>query len=303
MKKPKHSSNKTPYNPLVSILIPTFNSAQYLSAALDSALAQTYQNIEIVVHNDASTDNTQSLLANYKDKRLRIIHTRKNHGMIGGWNYIVKYAKGEYIKFLASDDLLAPNCVKVLVHAAQLNPHSMIITCRRNFINESGKTLKTLGFSNHSTIASGTAHARKILTTLRENKIGEPSAVLYPRKLIKTVGEFDPAFSQFADFEYWIRLLAYGDIVYVHQTLCSFRVHATSNTSKAILDGRFITETFHLINKYYKEPFFVKKFSLTRRDKYHVLITKILDTLKNIKDLLLSGNYAQAMRYMARLLH
>ena len=289
-------------NPLVSILIPTFNREKYLGEALDSALAQTYPNIEIIVHDDASSDCTLSLLKQYSDSRLRVIHTSKNHGMIGGWNFIVSKAKGKYIKFLASDDLLKSNCVKELVQAALAHPTSSLITCQRQFIDEHGNTLKKMGFANRSTVVNGLKHAHWILTSLRQNLIGEPTAVLYPSKLVKKAGGYDPQFSQFADFEYWIRLLQFGDLVYIHKPLCSFRMHALSNTSAATADGRFITEIFALIIKYYKDPSFVKTFSLTSADHAHVTRQKTLDTLKNIKDLIFQGHFLRASRYIIKLL-
>ena len=287
-------------NPLVSILIPTYNRADYLGSAIDSGLAQTYENIEIIVHDDASTDGTPALLAQYRDPRLRIIRTEDNHGMLGGWNYIVTKAKGEYLKFLASDDLLEPSCVAELVASAQSHPMAALITCQRKFIDWRGEVVSKLGFANKNTVVNGKDHARWILTTLRENKIGEPTAVLYPTKLVKKAGEYDPTFSQFADFEYWIRLLEFGDLVYVHKPLCSFRTHEGSNTSSAIRDGRFITEIFALIAKYYKAPYLVT-FGLTEKDRLKVIKTKTLDTLKNIKDLFVHGQLAQARRYFARL--
>lgn len=295
-------SKSTKNNPLVSILIPTYNSSKYLGQCLESALAQTYKNIEIIVHDDASTDGTKQLLSKYQDSRLRIIQTDKNHGMIGGWNYIQSKAKGKYIKFLASDDLLAPTCVSELIDKALESPKSAIITCRRKFINEQGKVIKTLGFAKVNTTTNGLAHAKWILTTLRENLIGEPTAVMYPRNLVALEGGYDPLFSQFADFEYWIRLLQYGDITYVHKPLCSFRVHTGSNTSKAILDGRFITEIFKLIHKYYDNLKYLKVFSLTESDRRAVKKMKILDTLKNIKDLIIEGKTSQASRYFIRLI-
>jgi len=287
--------------PLVSILIPTYNRAEYLGQAIDSALAQTYQNIEIIVHDDASTDNTPELLKRYHDKRLRLIRTEDNHGMLGGWNYIVKKAKGEYLKFLASDDLLEPNCVATLVKEGISHPHASVITCQRKFINGEGMVVKKMGFAHKNTVLPGISHARWILTTVRENKIGEPTAVLYPTKLVKQVGDYDPTFSQFADFEYWIRLLRFGELVYVHQPLCSFRTHASSNTSSAIADGRFITEIFALIDKYYADPIMAKSFSLTALDRDKVTRLKTLDTLKNIKDLFIAGKISQAQRYFKRL--
>jgi glycosyltransferase involved in cell wall biosynthesis len=301
MKPSKKSSMNRFIEPLVSILIPTYNRADYLGEAIDSALKQTYKNIEIVVHDDASTDSTPQLLMKYSDKRLRIIRTEDNHGMLGGWNYIVTKAKGEYIKILASDDLLEPKCVEELVKAAIINPNASVITCQRKFIDGQGRVVKKMGFANKDTVVDGHEHARWILTTLRENKIGEPTAVLYPTKLVKKAGDYDKTFSQFADFEYWIRLLEFGDLVYVHKSLCSFRTHAGSNTSAAILDGRFITEIFALLNKYYTDRNFVKAFNLSDKDRDHVTKMKTLDTLKNIKDLFVHGELSQARRYFTRL--
>lgn len=287
--------------PLVSILIPTYNRANYLGEAIDSALSQTYKNIEIIVHDDASTDGTPELLKRYHDPRLRVIRTEDNHGMLGGWNYIVKQAKGDYIKFLASDDLLEPTCVSELVAAAIMHQGAAIITCQRKFIDSHGMVVKKMSFASKDTVVDGIKHGRWILTTLRENKIGEPTAVLYPTKLVKLAGEYDPKFSQFADFEYWIRLLQFGDIVYVHKPLCSFRTHAGSNTSAAIRDGRFITEIFALIDKYYTDQKYIQSFALTISDQDHVTKIKTLDTLKNIKDLFVHGQLAQARKYFARL--
>jgi len=288
-------------HPLVSILIPTYNRAQYLAEALESALAQTYTNLEIIVHDDASTDSTPQLLKNYSDPRLRVIRTKKNHGMIGGWNYIVKKAHGEYLKFLASDDLLHPNCVAELAAAAIDNPRASLIGCRRQFINRQGRGVRELGFAKYNKTVSGKTLAKQILTTLRENSIGEPSAVLYPVKNVKKVGEYDPAFSQFADFEYWVRLLEFGDFVYINRTLCSFRQHEASGSTAAQRDGRFITEIFRLINKYYHNQQFKETFSLSDSDLKQVTRQKTLDTLKNIKDLVLAGKLRRAHTYYRRL--
>lgn len=279
-------------NPLVSILIPTFNREDYLGEALNSALNQTYKNIEIIVHDDASTDATVELLSSYHDPRLKIIRTEDNHGMIGGWNYIVKQAKGKYLKFLASDDLLEPECVERLVSIAKKHPGAALITCQRKFIDGEGRVVRKMGFAKKDVVVDGKEHARWILTTLRENKIGEPTAVLYPARLVKKAGEYDPQFSQFADFEYWIRLLQFGDLVYLHEPLCSFRTHEGANSTSAIRDGRFITETFALIEKY----------SLSAQDRKRVMRQKNLDILKNIKDLFLEGKIVQALRYLGKLI-
>lgn len=288
-------------NPLVSILIPTYNREQYLGDALNSALNQTYKNIEVVVHDDASSDSTWELLSRYNDPRLRVIRTDDNHGMIGGWNYIVKKALGEYVKFLASDDLLEPTCVAELVSSALAHPTAAVITCQRKFVDEQERVVRKMGFARQDVVVDGPAHAHEILTSLRENKIGEPTAVLYPTKLIRKAGGYDPQFSQFADFEYWIRLLQFGDLVYVHKPLCSFRIHSGSNTSASVRDGRFITEIFALLHKYYDTLAYTRAFHLAPADRAHVTRQKTLDTLKNIKDLFVRGQLTQACRYFVRL--
>lgn len=288
-------------HPRVSLLIPTFNRESYLGDALNSALNQTYDNLEIIVHDDASTDGTWELLSRYHDPRLRVIRTDDNHGMIGGWNYLVTQARGQYLKFLASDDLLEPTCIAELVAAALAHPTAALMTCQRQFVNEQGRVVKQMGFARQDVVVNGPSHAHEILTSLRENKIGEPTAVLYPTRLVRQAGEYDPQFSQFADFEYWIRLLQFGELVYVHKTLCSFRLHAGSNTSAALADGRFITEIFALLRKYYDSPGYSQTFHLTSADRAHVTRLKTLDTLKNIKDLFVYGQLSQARRYFARL--
>jgi len=295
-------------------MIPVFNREDYIGLAIASVLSQTYRNFELIVHDDASTDHSLAVIRQFHDSRLRVIHTSKNHGMLGGWNYLLKKARGEYLKQMGSDDLLHPDCIAKEVKALQDNPGVALVTCQRQVIGESGEPTKTFQFSDHTQVVSGTAHAHWILTTLRENKIGEPCATMFRRSVIARAGMFDPQFSQFADFEYWIRILQFGDLLYLHEPLCSFRMHPGSNTTSAIRDGRFISEIYTLIAKYYKDlpavsttqslqagPFFVKNFSLTPTDYRHVLRQKTLDTLKNIKDLVLCGELSQSARYLSRL--
>lgn len=283
-------------------MIPVYNRQDYIGAAIESVLNQSYTNFELIVHDDASTDRTLEVISSFHDPRLRIIHSSHNHGMIGGWNYLLKKSRGDFIKQMGSDDLLAPNCIREQLHALRVHPEVSLVTCQRQVIDQSGKQITTYQFALQTTLVSGQQHARWILTNLRENKIGEPCATMFRRTLIKRAGMFDPRFSQFADFEYWIRLLQYGDLLYLHAPLCSFRTHAGSNTSAAISDGRFITEIFMLIAKYYKDPIFVKTFSLTPADCAHVTRQKTLDTLKNIKDLFISGYFLRASKYTLRLI-
>lgn len=283
--------------PLVSIMIPVFNQEKYILETINSVLRQTYPRFELIVHDDASTDNTWELLNNIKDDRLLVIHTDKNHGMIGGWNYLFKLAKGKYFKQMGSDDLLAPTCLAKQVSVLETHPGVALVTSRRRVIDEQGRLVRHFAFDHRSKVVPGRDYATQLLQTLQENKIGEPVAVMFPKKLVRQAGKFDPLFSQFADFEYWIRLLQFGQLAYIHEPLCSFRTHSSNNTSQAIRDGRFITETYALINKYYNSAHYRKVFALTKKDRIEVTKQKTLDIMKNIKDLLTSGQLSQAWSY------
>lgn len=286
--------------PLVSILIPAYNSQGYIREALDSALSQTYKNIEIIVHDDASTDDTPKILKQYKDKRLRVITTKMNHGMVGGWNYILTRAKGKYIKFLASDDMLSPDCVSKMVSVAESVSNLALVTCKRELIDDIGSAKGFLKFSSRNIVVDGIEHARWTLTTLTENKIGEPTSVLLPRKLIKHAGYFDKNLHNLVDLECWLRLLQFGDLAYINEPLCSFRIHSATSTSRAIREGLFIDDFFYIIKKY-SDTSVLTTYQLTRNDLDLVKNQKTRDVLKNIKDLVLNGDTDRAKIYMNRL--
>src|SRR4030042_6580522 len=100
---------------LVSVCIPSYNGARWIREAIDSAQAQTYKPLEIVIVDDASTDNTLEIIRSYRDPRIRIEVNKKNLGPINNWNRCIKLAKGSLIKFLHQDDVLYPTCVEKMV--------------------------------------------------------------------------------------------------------------------------------------------------------------------------------------------
>lgn len=110
--------------PLVSILIPVYNREKIVSRAIDSALAQTYRNIEIIVCDNASTDGTWSVLRKYaeKESRVRIFRNETNVGPVRNWQECLKHALGKYGKFLWSDDEILPSFTQIMVDAMENNP-------------------------------------------------------------------------------------------------------------------------------------------------------------------------------------
>ena len=122
--------------PIVSVCIPTYNGSQFLKECIESILAQTFSNFELLIIDDRSSDNTIDLAEEYatRDSRIKVTINTQNLGLVGNWNRCLEIARGEWIKFVFQDDLLAPECLEKMLAATALG--KPIIYCDRNFIFE-----------------------------------------------------------------------------------------------------------------------------------------------------------------------
>src|SRR5713226_3435146 len=102
-------------SPLVSICIPTFNAARWIKDCLGSALAQTYAPLEVLIIDDASTDETVELIRSIADERIRLLVNEQNIGLTRNWNRCIEMSCGDFIKFLFHDDILYPDCVEKMI--------------------------------------------------------------------------------------------------------------------------------------------------------------------------------------------
>ncbi len=112
--------------PQVSVIIPAYNTADYIGKAIESALGQTYQNIEVIVVDDASTDGTAKVAQKFVDKRLKVIINQKNLGVSYSRNRALREAKGTWIALLDSDDWFAPERLEKLLEVAQAEGADLI---------------------------------------------------------------------------------------------------------------------------------------------------------------------------------
>jgi glycosyltransferase involved in cell wall biosynthesis len=128
--------------PLITIGIPTYNRADsYLKQAIQSAVSQTYKNIEIVISDNCSTDHTEALVRSFNDSRIRYFRQSKNIGMLNNSNFCLEKAKGAYFIQLHSDDLLDPDFVSVCMKAANYDTDIGIILTGARVIDEEGKVI------------------------------------------------------------------------------------------------------------------------------------------------------------------
>lgn len=136
MKHQKLSNNK----PRVSIGMPVFNGEKYLEEALDSILAQTYQDFELIISDNASTDHTQQICIEYanKDNRIHYYRNKKNIGAPRNYNRVFELSSGEYFKWAAYDDVLAPNYLEKCVIVLDNNSSVVLCHCKTGRIDEHG---------------------------------------------------------------------------------------------------------------------------------------------------------------------
>lgn len=228
--------------PLVSICIPTYNGAKYLRECLDSVLAQTFTDFEVLFVDDQSSDETMSIAQAYaaKDTRICVKQNEQNLGLVGNWNRCIELAQGEWIKFVFQDDLIAPECLEKMLAASK--PDSSIICSSRNFILEQGlpkevqqyyKNLVTLEtLFPQSTEISASDYCKAVLLRTGYNFVGEPTSVMLRRDVFQKFGNFNPHLIQFCDLEFWTRVAIHTGIISVPETLATFRVHSNATSAK-----------------------------------------------------------------------
>lgn len=243
-------------NPLVSICIPTYNGEAFLQEALDSVLKQTYSNLEVVISDDASNDRTLHIISKFRDSsNLPISLYHNEPSSIGAnWNNTIINANGEYIKFLFQDDVLLPNCISEMVTVLEAHPEVGLVASKRIFITESSPSYETKQWidkygnlqkefekSEELTYIDKTLFTKdNFLNSHIRNKIGEPTAVMFKRKLVEEVGYFDEDLEQILDYVFYYRLLKKHPILIINKPLVKFRLHSSQatqiNNQKHILD-------------------------------------------------------------------
>ncbi|HEY0004863.1 MAG TPA: glycosyltransferase [Pyrinomonadaceae bacterium] len=228
----------------MSICVPTHNGAAYLRQALESALAQTFPDFELLIVDDASTDKTLLLVQEVarRDSRVRLYSNPRRLGLGGNWNRCLELARGEWIKFLFQDDYLHPLCVERMYECGSQGGATLVAS-RRNFVFESGvkesfrRTFLeyvaanelSRRFPQRSFIGPEefAAHAARHPLV---NCIGEPTAIMFKRAAVRRFGLFQTDLLQLVDWEYCMRLAVNTGLYFINEELATFRLHEHAAT-------------------------------------------------------------------------
>lgn len=201
--------------PLVSIVTPAYNQAEYLAETIDSVLAQDYPNIEYIVLDDGSTDSTPDVLARYNG-RIRW-ERQENMGQAKTLNRGWAMSRGTLLGYLSSDDCLVPNAVSRLVSALQGGSGAAVAYCDFQLIDAKGRGFRTVQVEDFSA------------SRLQLDLICQPGpGALFRRQVFEATGGWAGHLRQVPDFEFWLRASRIGHFLRVSEVLAHYRVHEGS---------------------------------------------------------------------------
>ncbi|MBI2645459.1 MAG: glycosyltransferase [Deltaproteobacteria bacterium] len=259
-------------NDLVSVIIPTFNHAQYITKAIDSILKQNYENIEIIIVDDASTDNTSQLIQSLPNPRLRYIKHEANQGISHARNTGLSHANGNFIAFLDSDDWWLPHKLHKQVTIAEEYPEADFICSNGYFKDKNHLLFTTKTKSGIIPFQSNHWPLKGISPT--------PSSWFFRKKILAKVSSFDTNLKRCEDGDFFVRVAKHYKIYFINEPLVFW---LSPNDLTATLEQIKTQEIF--LNKHKEDM---------RLDReYYCIYTKTLG-----KDYLRLGFKKEARNYL-----
>ncbi len=281
------------FEPLVSIIVPVYNGADYIKEAIASLLAQKYKNIEIIVVNDGSTDETDSILKQYK-KRIKY-YKKKNGGVSTALNFAIKHANGEYISWLSHDDLYSNDKIDqqidYLNHLAPKERANTIIYSDYIIINPNGEEIGRTNFAE-------THEPEKLDNSIYPilNGLIHGCTLLIPREAFYTIGTFNPKLKTTQDYDLWYRMFPRYKVRHLPKYLVKSRLHPKQGSKLNIAPTESSQLWINMINSVDEKdinilyggllPFYQKTLKIITEAKYTEAIEfleKKIETF-NIKD-------------------
>jgi len=231
--------------PTVSICLPVYNGERYLAEAIESVLAQTHRDYELLISDDLSQDTSLEVARTYAryDARVTVWSNPQRLGLFANYNSCMQRATGKYIKLFAQDDLLAPPMLERCLQALSTEANVALVSTARLLIDEKGQPHEATAQLDPPRLQPGQEMINRCLSSIR-NWIGEPSAVMFPAALMDS--GFDTCFFHSGDLEYWLRIVGHGNYMFLDEPLCSFRQHQGNATKKNMKSLLFALDMLRL---------------------------------------------------------
>jgi len=270
-------ARETPEHPTISVIIPVYNQAQFLGHAMDSVLAQTWKDFELIVVDDGSTDGSGEVAQQY-GSRVRCVR-KANGGGASAVNAGVRVAKGSWIAILPSDDLWEPSKLQRQWGYIAGHPEAAFVYSDYSIVDVNGKKQRD---TSHP-VPSG--RSRQRLHLLRGCFINGGS-VLLRKSLFEEIGGFDEGNRYAPDYDYWLRVTERYPAVRIPEPLLRYRVHGGQDSMRF---RAIWTATYQVVRKF------------LRREPARVILTvMVLRLYDQAKDLLIRLSSARSPREVAQ---
>jgi glycosyltransferase involved in cell wall biosynthesis len=252
-------------NPLVSIGVPSYNGAQFIAECLESILGQTFEDFEVIIVDDCSTDETIALAKTYakEDRRISIHVNPSRLGLVGNFNRCVALAHGKYVCIFGQDDVMLPDNLGHKVKLLELYPNAGFVHSNIYQIDERGDIFKE-HWKPQSTgdyVTNGREFFRDLIAGT--NHICCPS-VLVRKECFSSLGYFLEKLFFACDWEMWMRIALKYDVACIGRPLVKYRRHSSSETSRVERDCIEL-----------EQEYLAKKIILSRQDARHGETSKL----------------------------
>lgn len=222
----------------ITVLMPAFNAAPYISQAIESVLQQTFEDFELIIVNDGSTDTTEEIINSYNDPRIRLM-SQSNKGVAEALNTGLMAAKGKYIARVDADDICMPERLQIQYEFFQKNPEYVLVASDVDYMDEQGNFVfkfynTDFGYSNEEINKRFYKYCPFI-----------HSSVMYRAEPIKAVGGYNKFAIAFEDYFLWSKILGAGKVCNLPFSLMKIRL----NISSVTVDDRDYPKEFLEIKK------------------------------------------------------
>lgn len=282
-------------SPLVTVGVALYNHQGYIKQCLQSLIEQTYTNIEIIVIDDGSSDNSYAIAKEYLESQTHNnshfkITTRTNVGMCNTLNEIAHAAKGQYISFVGSDDYWAENKIFDQVAYLESHPDMTLVHSNSMKVDDNNTPIKMIDYSQKKN--SGDLFEAFIYRT---GGINTPSH-LYRTSVYQTIGYYDPAF-RFEDTDFWLRLSKQHKVGYINKTHSYYRWHGKNLSDSRNALKFYYEELIQIYKKNIDDPK-LKRYAIARMYKKSIL--KALKTFQFSIALKYLGKLIQIDKYLVQ---
>ena len=243
--------------PLVSICVPTYNSAGYLRESLDSILRQTYPNMEIIVADNASTDGTLTILREYEERQqVRVLTNEINCGAAANFNRLIEAAKGELVAIYHSDDVYEPTIVQESVKPFLAEQAVGLVGTMGHVMDAAGIRQFTYGLprwikKQHSSNLDFDDMLRGMVTSSGTRTLIITPTIMVRKSVYNEFGLFDDKqYKSSGDYEMWLRVCRKHAFTIIEQPLINYRIHPQQGSEQELRRNLKVGDIFKVIEEY-----------------------------------------------------